>query len=160
MAGNARKLNGGRRWLGNRPAGFSLSNITARIPLPTPSGPPSPRGRGFLPPLRGGGRFLNRPYTPCLPQKIPVRSDGDFIFLCELSDSLGPGPAPNKKLRLSPRPDHTGFTRLPTSTMSDSLGPGPAPNKKLRLPPRPDHTGFTRLLTSRIYDSMGPGPAR
>ncbi len=32
----------------------------------------------------------------------------------------------NKKLRSPPQPDHTCFTRLPTSTDSDSLGLGPA----------------------------------
>ena len=64
MAGNARKLNGGRRWLGNRPAGFSLSNITARIPLPTPSGPPSPRGRGFFSPPWGEGKSAKNPPLP------------------------------------------------------------------------------------------------
>ena len=64
MAGNARKLNGGRRWPGNRPAGFSLSNITARIPLPTPSGPPSPRGRGFFSPPWGEGKSAKNPPLP------------------------------------------------------------------------------------------------
>ena len=51
--------------------------ISARIPLPTPSGPP--RGRGFFPPRWGGGR-VNAP--PLQAQKSPVSGEtGDFHYI-------------------------------------------------------------------------------
>ena len=52
--------------------------ISARIPLPTPSAT-LPPGEGILPPRWGGGRFVNRPYRRIgKHEKVPVRLDGDF----------------------------------------------------------------------------------
>ena len=50
--------------------------ISARIPLPTPSAT-LPPGEGILPPRWGGGRFLNRPYSEIMKkQPCPVARTG------------------------------------------------------------------------------------
>ena len=53
---------------------FYLGCCTSNYNLPATL----PPGEGIIPPLRGGGRFLKRPYAPFCHKKIPVRSDGDF----------------------------------------------------------------------------------
>ena len=117
------------------------------------------RGRGFFPPLRGGGRFLNRPYTPCLPQKIPVRLDGDFpyklFFPIRRAETVRSvqrritrvllvfRQAPCRTVWLPALPGDWsgGFTRLPSSTISQA---------RVCPPGLPAYLAYSTALVSRM----------
>ena len=99
--------------------------------------PPMPKGIGNNRPYRGGGRFVNRPYgsetekgngTGAVPYNLDVPCRTTRVLLdCRSAQCrtawLRALPLKSKP-RPPPQPDHTSFTRLPTSKICDSLPAG------------------------------------
>ena len=60
----------------------------------------------------------------------------------------------------APRPDHTCFTRLPSTSTLRQFARRGSRQKNAGPPPQPDHTSSARLPTSTMSDSLGLGPAQ
>ena len=66
-------------------------------------------------------------------------------------------PAPKINAGPAPRPDHTCFTRLPSTSTLRQFARRGSRQKNAGPPPQPDHTCFTRLPTTSILRQFVTG---